>query len=374
MVVENKKAEILHICADYPYNKLYDLLISNLSEGNPNRVYVPSYQKENHASYPVTYLGRDFSKIDRLLYYRKQRIILKDIERRGLCENAGIIHAHTLFTSGYVAWKLSKKYNIPFIVAVRNADVNVFFQYMLHLRSIGINILLDAQEVVFISPVYKKYVLEKLVPTKYRGQIEEKSRVIPNGINDFFLENEYRRPNRNSSDRHIKLLYVGEVNANKNVLTTLKTCEILENKGYEPTLTIVGRISDSTLECVRDNRYVTYYPQSSKEEIINHYRHNDIFVMPSINETFGLVYIESLSQGMPIIYSKGQGVDGYFEEGKVGYHVVSTDALDVAQAIERILDDYNAISSRCHDAASTFSWRRIASIYNTIYKRLLVES
>lgn len=371
MAVENKKTEILHICADYPYNKLYDLLISNLSEGNPNRVYVPSYQRENQASYPVTYLGRDFSKIDRLLYFRKQHIIVKDIEKRGLCEKAGIIHAHTLFTSGYVAWKLSKKYNIPFIVAVRNADVNVFFQYMLHLRSIGINILLDAQEVVFISPMYKKYVLEKLVPTKYRGQIEAKSKVIPNGINDYFLENAYSRPHRDLSDRRIRLLYVGEVNANKNVLTTLKACEILEKKGYEPTLTIVGRVSDPKLEYVRDNRYVTYYPQSSKEEVLNQYRQNDIFVMPSINETFGLVYIEALTQGMPIIYSKGQGVDGYFEEGRVGYHVVSADALDVAQAIERILEDYNAISSRCYDSASTFSWRRIASIYNTIYKSII---
>lgn len=371
MVVDNKKAEILHICADYPYNKLYDLLISNLYEGNPNRVYVPSYHREIQAIYPVTYLGRDFSKIDRLLYFRKQRIIVNDIEKRGLCENAGIIHAHTLFTSGYVAWKLSKKHNIPYIVAVRNADVNVFFRYMIHLRNLGMSILLDAKEVVFISPVYKKYVLEKLVPTKYREQIKAKSKVIPNGINDFFLENEYSRPNRNPNDRHIRLLYVGEVNANKNVLTTLKTCEILENKGYEPTLTIVGRISDPKFESVRENRFVTYYPQSPKEELINHYRQNDIFVMPSFNETFGLVYIESLSQGMPIIYSKGQGVDGYFKEGLVGYHVESTDALDIVHAIERIIADYNSISSRCNNAASTFSWSRISSVYNEIYKSIL---
>ncbi len=371
MNAENKKAEVLHICADYPYNKLYDLLIRNLSEGNPNRVYVPSYQRENQATYPVTYLGRDFNKLDRLLFFRKQHIIVKDIERRGLCDNVCIIHAHTLFTSGYVAWKLSKKHNKPFIVAVRNADVNVFFRYMIHLRNLGIKILQDAKEVVFISPVYKKYVLEKLVPAKYREQIEAKSKVIPNGINDFFLENEYSRTQRDPSDRHIRLLYVGEVNANKNVLTTLKSCEILEKKGYEPTLTIVGKISDSKLNFVRNNRFVTYYPQSPKEEIINHYRQNEVFVMPSLNETFGLVYIESLSQGMPIIYSKGQGVDGYFEEGKVGYHVVSTDALDIAKKIEKIIAEYNSISSRCRDAASSFSWSRIASVYNTIYKRIL---
>ena len=45
--------------------------------------------------------------------------------------------------------------------------------------------------------------------------------------------------------------------------------------------------------------------------------------MPSRYETFGLVYGEAMSQGLPIIYSKGQGVDGYFKEGTVGYGVVS---------------------------------------------------
>ena len=35
--------------------------------------------------------------------------------------------------------------------------------------------------------------------------------------------------------------------------------------------------------------------------------------MASFKETFGLVYFESMSQGTPLIFTKGQGIDGYFE-------------------------------------------------------------
>lgn len=40
--------------------------------------------------------------------------------------------------------------------------------------------------------------------------------------------------------------------------------------------------------------------------------------MPSHKETFGLVYAEAMSQGLPIIYTKNQGFDGQFPDGYVG--------------------------------------------------------
>lgn len=371
MFAEEKKVEIFHICADYPYNRLYDLLISNLLKKSANSVYVPSGQRDSQASYPVAYLGRGFNRFDKILFFRKQGVIVNDVISRGLCKNANLIHAHTLFTSGHTAWKLSKEYKIPYIVAVRNADVNVFYRYMMHLRPIGIKILLDAKAVIFISPAYKKQVLDFIIPEKYKREIEEKSHVIPNGIDQFFLDNCYTRPVRRLEEKQIRLLYIGEVNANKNVLTTLKACDYLATKGYKPTLTIVGRVSNPRLEYIKNNKYVEYHPQSPKEEIIQYYRQNDIFVMPSLNETFGLVYVEALSQGMPIVYSKGQGVDGYFDEGSVGYHVESTNAIDIANAIIKILTDYNSISQRCVKAANPFSWRRIAEVYQSLYESIV---
>lgn len=56
--------------------------------------------------------------------------------------------------------------------------------------------------------------------------------------------------------------------------------------------------------------------------------------MPSFTESFGLVYAEAMSQGLPVIYSKGQGFDGQFAEGVVGYHV---DAHDPEELCENII-------------------------------------
>ena len=368
--MENKTdIKVLHICPDYPYTKLYDLLINQLEENQKNTVYVQTSEYNIQTKYPVIYLGRDFGVIDRLLFFRKQYIIKKDIEKRNLCASHDIIHAHNLFSAGYTARLLSKKYKIPYIVAVRNTDVNDFFHYMVHLRSIGVKVMYDACAVVFLSPAYKKLVLEKYVPKRFRDEIDKKSLVIPNGIDNLFLDNSPREAKKLSDNKTLRLVYVGEVNTNKNVTTTLRTCEILEKEGYHTTLTVVGRISESQYENIKENRFVQYYPQSPKEEVIKHYRQNDIFIMPSLKETFGLVYVEAISQGLPIIYSKGQGVDGYFEEGEVGYHVISTNAENIADAIIKIIPKYEEISKRCIQAAQPFSWGKITIQYNDIYQQ-----
>ncbi|GAF71811.1 unnamed protein product, partial [marine sediment metagenome] len=97
------------------------------------------------------------------------------------------------------------------------------------------------------------------------------------------------------------------------------------------------------------------------------YRESDIFIMPSQKETFGLVYGEAMSQGLPIIYSKGQGIDGYFKEGKVGYSVNPNDTNDIIKKIELILENYHNISKNCHDMVEKFSWENIARTYHNIY-------
>ena len=99
-----------------------------------------------------------------------------------------------------------------------------------------------------------------------------------------------------------------------------------------------------------------YHQHCDKEEVIKYYNQSDIFVMPSLHETFGLVYAEALSQGLPIIYSQGQGIDGFFTEGQVGYHVRSKHPEDIVKAVEDIVSSYDVISSRAKEASQFFSF------------------
>jgi glycosyltransferase involved in cell wall biosynthesis len=116
---------------------------------------------------------------------------------------------------------------------------------------------------------------------------------------------------------------------------------------------------------------VTYISPKTKEELIEIYRDNDIFVMPSITETFGLVYPEAMSQGLPVIYTKGQGFDGQLEDGEVGYSVNCFDAIQIAEKIEQIINNYNIISRNAIQHSSKFRWSLISHQYEEIYSDCL---
>lgn len=362
--------KILHIAPNFPYSKLYNQLISKIEEKDiHNEVYVQSEKAEINASYPVHYLGRSFGILDRLLYFRKQKIILDDILHRKLYEGVDVIHAHNLFSAGFCAYQLKKKYNIPYIVAIRNSDVYDFFRYMIHLRHLGVRIMKESSAVIFISPAYKEYVIKKYVPVSSQGEIGLKSWAIPNGLDKYFFENSKRRGELKELEGQIRLLYVGDVDRNKNITTTLKACDILINRGVNIKYTVVGKIKVDNLKKELERKYVEYIPYSPKEVVKGIMAESDIFVMPSIHETFGLVYIEAMSQGLPIIYTKGQGVDGYFQQGEVGFSVDCKDAKAIADSIEKIIKDYARISERSSDAILNFSWDAIADKYVDLYKK-----
>lgn len=364
--------KILHIAPDYPHSKLYHQLISALeSEECKNEVYVQSEAVQLERHYPVYYLGRDFGTIDRLLFFRKQYIIYHDIINRHLTYKMDIIHAHNLFTGGYNAMKLKQKTGIPYIVAVRNTDVNTFFQYMIHLRSLGANVMREADAVIFLSPVYRDFVINNYVPSSCRKAVYNKCHIIPNGLDPYFMDNKALKPRELFGDKTVRLIYVGDIDKNKNVETTIKACKWLMEKDFKVTFDVIGHIKDKKQETIKNIEFVNYHPYSPKEKILEYLNQADIFVMPSIHETFGLVYIEAMSQGLPVIYSQGQGFDGYYDEGKVGYHVPCFDEKAIADSIVKIMEDYSRISDTCIKAVDDFSWQKKAEEYKSLYKEII---
>jgi len=121
---------------------------------------------------------------DRALYRKKIYKILRDIETRVDLSKVTFIHAHTLYSDGGVAFLLNKKYNIPYVVAIRNTDINYFIKYLFWERAFGNKILQKAEANIFISKSYWKS-LNNPIDLK----ISNKSVVIPNGVDPFWLEN-----------------------------------------------------------------------------------------------------------------------------------------------------------------------------------------
>jgi glycosyltransferase involved in cell wall biosynthesis len=340
--------------------------------GIENIVYVPNKtEMPDIAPYAVYSFHRKFNILERVIYHYKQRLVYNDISKKIELNEIKLIHAHKLFSAGYVAYKIYKKTGIPYIVAVRNTDVNIFFKYMPFLRKTGLNILENSHRVIFISSAYKKIVLSKYISYQSKNFINKKAIVIPNGIDRVFLDNIYYKKARNAYN-DINILYVGDINKNKNIITTIKACKELQRMGYNILYTIIGKKKDEKLfkEIMNDNRFVVYFPPCSKEQLVNKMRDCDIFIMPSITETFGCVYPEAMSQGLPVIYSRGQGFDGYFENGEVGFAVDCFNYVEMANKVVEILNNYENISARCRQNAYRFDWEKIYLEYKKIYNEV----
>ena len=365
---------IFHINCNYTGNALHQIMAENLENtGHRNQIYVPVYSKDVSVIKPNenVCVSECFDKWDRLVFDYKQSKIYKDIESKFDVSDYDIIHAYTLFTDGNCARKLSEKHGVPYVVAVRNTDVNTFLKYMPHLRKRGIKTMLNASAVFFLSEAYRKQVFDKYIPLKYHKEIMNKTHIIPNGIDDFWLNNKPEMTSGVSDSKSLRLIYAGRIDKNKNIPTTQKAMDILRKKGYDVTLTVVGRVEDkSEFEEITKDLFTTYIPNQKKEDLIKLYREHDIFVMPSFTESFGLVYAEAMSQGLPVVYSAGQGFDEQFENGKVGCSVDSHSPESVASGIERVLNNYSSIRAKLTECASKFKWSEIALEYDKIYKKI----
>jgi len=372
---------ILHINGDYPFQSIYYELLQHFPEekGIKYTIYVPlkSGQKFSRkydistANVNVIY-SFDFYNLDRLIYYTKKTKILKAIQNIVNIADINCVHAHTLFSTGGVAYELKKKLGINYIVAVRNTDLNEFFKYMVHLRNFGIKVMNAASKVIFLSPAYKNIVINKYVPKKLRKDILNKSIVIPNGIADFWHKNRYER--KNAPPKHLELLYIGQIKKNKNIETTIRVTRLLNERGINTHFTIVGEgphVEKIKKLIGKNDNYIKIHNWvDSKEKLIPFYRAAHIFIMPSFKETFGLVFIEALSQGLPLIYTKGQGIDGHFPQGHIGYACSPLDVEEITNRIEHIIANYVEFSRRCTDSIESFSWRKLSRQYESIYSEL----
>jgi len=385
-----KPKSILHIASYYSGQRLYRNLIFSLNRHDiAQYVFVPVRSKEEVGKFQINdvdnvgfYYANILKPYHRFFYYTKIRRSFSALQQGVDLSRIGFVHAHSLFSDGGVALKVKRKFNIPYIVAVRNTDLNVFFKLMPHLRQFGLKILLEAESVVFINPSYKEQLLERYVPDIYKDVIRQKSICIPNGVDDFWHINPGTPKVFKGEVGRLAILYVGSFIPRKNVPLVINMALEL-NKRYDVTLTIVGGGGNGKVQ--KEDKTTRYAIELASKAGLSielagrvedlsqlrlYYQSNDIFVMPSYGETFGLVYIEALTQGTPIIYAANEGVDGFFYDGQVGRAIHKFSVDELVHAVEFVLEDYKNISKRCLHATYDYQWRVISKQYLALYKIL----
>jgi glycosyltransferase involved in cell wall biosynthesis len=369
---------ILHISGDFCNTKVYTNLYQNLArQGVEQTIYCPVRNKEQmgkngfFAENTKIIYDHVVKPYYKYVYHVKRANVFQSLQEKVNLEAIDLVHAATLFTDGGQAYLINQKYNIPYVVAVRNTDINGFLSLLPHTWPAGKKILRNAQRVFFIS----KALMEKFSNHKaiqpILSDIKHKMALIPNGIDDYYLDH----VNHEQHEGH-KILYVGDFSNNKNVVRLGKAILELREKDLfkDITLTLVGGGNDTTN---RVQNMLDAYPEVihyigpifDKEKLCKVLNTHSIFAMPSIHETFGLVYLEALSQNLPIIFTKGQGVDGLFDSS-VGIGVNPLSVTEIKEAIETISEITGKYSNKTIDF-NQFRWSAIATRYVKHYNDLL---
>ena len=366
--------KVLHICNNFIVSAVHQKMVdASRRLGIQNTVFAPVISAIGRVTpHEDEYAVECVTKLDRFVFYHKQEKTYRALKATVPVEAFDLIHTHCIFSDGNVARRLKWELGIPYLVTINNTDLNAFFRLRRFLRPCGILVMKEASHIIFISEVYRQSLFQKYVPQQERETLLQKTHIIPFGIDDFWFDHIDNEKKHLLLEKKIRLLFVGDICKNKNISTVVAAVSRLREEGWDISFTIVGKILDKRLyRELSKAEFLTYGGEQTKETLIDYYRQSDIFIMPSFTETFGLVYAEALSQGVPVIYSQGQGFDGQFQEGVVGYHVDPYSMEAVAESIVRIAKEYDTIQPRCAVAARKFSWMEIARQYEKLYQQML---
>lgn len=369
--------KILHICNDFCGSKVHANLYEALSHMDVSQTvftYVRDSRligKNMFSSFNVDFIYSDILKLyHRIIYQLKIRDIYREITSKVDINNYDCIHAVTLFSDGGVAYKINKFYKKPYVVTVRATDLEFFLKYAPHTWIMGKKILLNASRIIFISNIAKNKFCQHVWVKTILTKISHKMVVQPNGIDNYWLNhvNKERCINKN-------ILFVGKFDSNKNVIRLIKAVLEIYKIDPEVRLNLVGgqgRYESKVLDLVKKNSKVLYYygPIYDKECLRKIYNGSMIFALPSIIETFGLVYLEALTQNSIILYTRNQGIDGLFTQ-QFGEAVSPFSVKEIKEKLLKILTTPENYINNLDVDFDLFRWENIAKRYDKIYEECL---
>ena len=381
--IQNMTKRVLYLSEDYNTSKVHHNLCQNLSLlGNPMvlfSIHRNHYSKDLTSSFEQIDYEKHINQFrgNRLMYKYifpyKQHYKYHKLSTEIEFNDIGLCHASTLFSDGATALKLKKERGIPYIVSVRGTDTDLYAKKMIHLWKKGKKILRNAEKIIFISPALKDALLNSIPFRKMKEELKEKIVIIPNGIDDIWLKN-IRMETQGIDIDNPRIIYIGVLDNNKNVLSLMDAIDLVAKRHSGIRISIVGgngnqeeSIKKRCEKC--PERYQMLGKIYDKNKLREQIRQHDIFTMVSHGETFGLVYIEALSQGLPVLFSKGRGIDGFFQE-KIGEGINPESVEDIANGLNRIIEHYNQYD-KLNGKIYQFSWAKIAEKYEKIYSTIL---
>jgi len=285
-----------------------------------------------------------FDPEDQLMKFGKALKRLPEL----MAEQYDVIHVNTPFVAHYLGIKLAKKLNIPVI-----ETYHTFFEDYLHHYlpwmpqgiARGLARLISRRQCnaidAIVSPSQPMLDVLRTYGVKTVGE------VIPTGLQDASFKGahlDFRAKYNIAPDRPM-LLYVGRVAFEKNIEFLFGVVQALQEQLPDLLLVVTGegpaehslKQLSKTLNIQHNVMFIGYLERNT--ELNACYEAADIFVFASTSETQGLVILEAMAQGTPVVAIAELGTKSLLVEGR-GARIAQEDTMDFAEKVQDVLNDH----------------------------------
>jgi len=301
-------------------------------------------------------------------------------ERSGL--QYDLIHSH-YWLSGWLGRCIQRSWDVPHITmfhtlgAVKNTIGMGEDEPELRIRAEK-ELAKDCHRIIAATEKEK----EDLI--RYYDASPETIGVIPCGVNlDLFrpVDKGIARRQLGFDDDSI-ILFVGRIDPLKGIDRLLMAMTYLDGR-QGPRLVVVGGDDDSEAELERLQRLsqelhvedsVTFVGPVGQEELPCYYSAAHVCVIPSYHESFGLVALESLACGTPVVAAGVGGIEAVVRQGETGYVLKDNAPLRLADRIAALLSRPDAGAQSVSSTRASvlgFSWANIAEAIIEEYRQVL---
>lgn len=277
----------------------------------------------------IEYLAPSHGLLHRSKLIEVAKWITRRVSREG--RRPDLVLGHKLTIEGIIAAFVARQLGIPYGLSIQgNTDTRIV-RARPDLRSVFREIFHNAQIVFPFTPWALKTI---------EGYLGARSR--PTHILPCPTELDTIQPPKPGANGLVSVFHLRNHKL-KNLKGIAQAFGVLTKRGARPPLEIVGGGTDKeTATCrtiVADYPNITFTGPLEPDQVSVRLNRSSALLAPSNRESFGLVLIEALFAGAPIIYPKGRAIDGFFDDLPFALGVEPSDPKSIAEAMAHALED-----------------------------------
>ena len=288
----------------------------------------------------------------------------KEIEN----DKPDIIHTIGLRSfQSIIAWRVSKKLNIPLVVSDQGgltthpflAESGFFLKTLYKIQDFFIRKIINDASVISVANEYEQKIFSSL---NKKSRIE----IIRNGVNLKKLVSKHNFKEKYQINSNF-ILFVGRFSKSKGIETLINAFSIVKNelKDSDIHLVIMGvdfgyqAEMEKLIKKLNLSEEIKVIKNPPRDDVISAYGESEFLVLPSQWELSPLVPLESFAFKKPVISTNSHGIPYTVQNNKNGILVEPENSLELSNAIVKLLNDselreklgqsgYNFVNEECN--------------------------